>query len=147
MLLPMPLFLSLTLLVVDESDSCRVQQAQLDRQENIGDCPVHLPPRQQRNVAKVLPHLNLQVPIRLPSRSTAFQRSQSLLQYATMTATLEKLLMFCHQKKESSTLWNGAPVSRLHLHGQRCQTVAQCTETLFSRMETTSAWRPIASSG
>ena len=127
---------------VDESDSCSVQQAWLDRQEKVGNCQVHLPQRQHRNITKVLPHLNLQVLIHLPSRSTVFQRSSSLLQYTTtMTTTLEKLLMFCHQKKESSTLWNGAPLSRLHLHGQRCQTDAQCTETLFSQVETTSAWR------
>ena len=130
----MPLFLSLTLLVVDKSNSCIVHQARLDRQENVADCLVHLPQRQHRNVTKVLSHLNLQVLIHLPSRSTAFQRSQSLLQYTmsmtmtTTTSTLEKLLMFCHQK-ELSTLWNGAPLSRLHVHGQRCQTDAQCTET------------------
>ena len=98
----MPLFLSLTLLVVDESDLCSVQQAQLHRQENVAHCQVHLPWRRHRNITKVLSHFDLQLLIHLPSGSTAFQRSQSLLQY-TMTMTtctaLEKFLMFCHQKR------------------------------------------------
>ena len=134
MLLPMPLFLSLTLLVVDENDLCSVQQAQLHKQENVAHCQVHLPWGRHRNITKVLPHFNLQVLIHLPSRSTAFQRSQFVAVHYDNDYMyyIGEVVDVLSSEKELSALWNTAPLSRLHLHGQRCQTCTVHRKLVFA---------------
>ena len=143
MLLPVPLFLSLTLLVVDESNSCSVQQARLDRQENVSDCQVHLPQRHRRNITKVLPHLNLQVLIHLPSRNTAFQRSQFVaVHYNNDYYIGEVVVLSSEEGVVNFMAWCTIKLTAFAWPKlQRCQTDAQCTETLFLQMEMTSAWR------
>ena len=113
-----------------------MQQARLDRQENVSDCQVHLPQRQRRNITKVLPHLNLQVLIHLPSRNTAFQHCLFVaVHYDNDYYIGEVVVLSSEEGVVNFMAWCTIKLTAFAWPKlQRCQTDAQCYCIIWTNM-------------